>query len=53
VVATAVSLCRHHTDTLIVPMSHIRDAYRAEILGELADAVLAVAGVRHAAGGSD
>ena len=38
VVATALSLRRHHTDTLIVPMSLIRDAYRAEILGGLADA---------------
>jgi hypothetical protein len=27
-----------HADTLIVPMSLIRDAYRAEILGGLADA---------------
>ena len=32
-VATALSLRRHHADTLIVPMSLIRDAYRAEILG--------------------
>jgi predicted kinase len=38
VVATALSLRRHHADTLIVPMSLIRDAYRAEILGSLADA---------------
>jgi len=38
VVATAVSLRRHHAETLIVPMSLIRDAYRAEILGGLADA---------------
>jgi predicted kinase len=38
VVATALSLRRHHTDTLIVPMSLVRDAYRAEILGGLADA---------------
>src|SRR6202044_3952961 len=38
VVATAVSLCRHHTDMLIVPMSLIRDAYRVAILGGLADA---------------
>jgi predicted kinase len=38
VVATALSLRRHHTDTLIVPMTLIRDAYRAEILGGLADA---------------
>jgi len=37
VVATALSLRRHHADTLIVPMSLIRDAYRAEILGGLAD----------------
>ena len=35
VVATAVSLRRHHADTLIVPMSLIRDAYRVEILGGL------------------
>ena len=38
VVATALSLRRHHADTLIVPMSLIRDPYRAEILGGLADA---------------
>ena len=38
VVATALSLRRHHADTLIVPMSLIRDGYRAEILGGLADA---------------
>jgi hypothetical protein len=38
VVATALSLRRHHADTLIVPMSLIRVAYRAEILGGLADA---------------
>jgi gluconate kinase len=38
VVATAVSLCRHHAETLIVPMSLIRDAYRDEILEGLADA---------------
>jgi gluconate kinase len=38
VVATALSLRRHHSDTLIVPMSLIRDAYRAEILGGLDDA---------------
>lgn len=38
VVATALSLRRHHAETLIVPMSLIRDAYRAEILGGLADA---------------
>jgi hypothetical protein len=37
-VATALSLRRHHAETLIVPMSLIRDAYRAEILGSLADA---------------
>jgi predicted kinase len=37
VVATALSLRRHHADTLIVPMALIRDAYRAEILGGLAD----------------
>jgi hypothetical protein len=38
VVATALSLRRHHADRLIVPMSLIRDAYRAEILGGLAGA---------------
>jgi gluconate kinase len=38
VVATALSLRRHHAETLIVPMSLIRDAYRVEILGGLADA---------------
>jgi gluconate kinase len=38
VVATAASLRRHHADTLIVPMSLIREAYRTEILGGLADA---------------
>ncbi len=38
VVATALSLRRHHADTLIVPMSLIRDGYRDEILGGLADA---------------
>jgi predicted kinase len=38
VVATALSLRRHHADTLIVPMSLIRDDYRAEILGGLTDA---------------
>jgi adenylylsulfate kinase-like enzyme len=38
VVATALSLRRHHADTLIVPMSLIRDAYRAEIVGGLAEA---------------
>ncbi len=38
VVATALSLRRHHADTLIVPMSLIRDAYRAEILGGLTKA---------------
>jgi predicted kinase len=38
VVATALSLRRHHADTLIVPMSLIRDSYRAEILGGLAAA---------------
>lgn len=35
VIATAVSLRRHHADTLIVPMSLLNDAYRAEILGGL------------------
>lgn len=38
VVATARSLRKHHADTLIVPMSLVHDAYRAEILGGLADA---------------
>ncbi|WP_433263067.1 AAA family ATPase [Actinosynnema sp. CS-041913] len=38
VVATALSLRRHHAHTLIVPMSLVRDAYRTEILGGLADA---------------
>ena len=38
VVATALSLRRHHAETLIVPMSLIRDSYRIEILGALADA---------------
>ena len=38
VVATARSLRRHHAETLIVPMSLIREAYRAEILGGLAEA---------------
>ena len=38
VIATAVSLRRHHAGTLIVPMSLIRDAYRDEILDGLADA---------------
>ena len=38
VVATALSLRKHHAETLIVPMSLIRDAYRAEILGGLAAA---------------
>lgn len=38
VVATALSLRRHHADTLIVPMSLVREAYRTEILGGLADA---------------
>ena len=38
VVATALSLRRHHAETLIVPMSLIRDAYRAEVLGGLAAA---------------
>jgi hypothetical protein len=38
VVATALSLRRYHAETLIVPMSLIRDGYRAEILGGLADA---------------
>jgi predicted kinase len=38
VVATALALRRHHSDTLIVPMSLIRDAYRDEILTGLAAA---------------
>ena len=38
VVATALSLRRHHAGTLIVPMSLLRDAYRDEILGGLAEA---------------
>jgi predicted kinase len=38
VVAAALSLRRHHADTLIVPMTLIRDDYRAEILGGLAAA---------------
>ncbi|PRY46162.1 AAA domain-containing protein [Umezawaea tangerina] len=38
VVATALALRRHHADTLVVPMSLVRDAYRTEILGGLADA---------------
>ncbi len=38
VVATALSLRRYHAETLIVPMSLIRDAYRTEILGGLAGA---------------
>ena len=38
VVATALSLRRHHADTLIVPMTLIRDRYRTEILSGLADA---------------
>jgi hypothetical protein len=38
VVATALSLRRHHAETLMVPMSLIHDAYRAKILGGLADA---------------
>jgi adenylylsulfate kinase-like enzyme len=38
VVTTALSLRRHHADTLIVPMALIRDDYRTEILGALTDA---------------
>ncbi|MEU5694054.1 AAA family ATPase [Actinosynnema sp. NPDC020468] len=38
VVATASALRRHHAATVIVPMSLVRDAYRAEILGGLAAA---------------
>ncbi len=37
VIATAVSLSRHHTDTLIVPMSLIRERHRVEILGGLVE----------------
>ena len=35
VIATALSLRKHHTETLIVPMSLIRNGYRTEILGGL------------------
>jgi gluconate kinase len=38
VVATALSLRRHHAEMLIVPMSLIRDSYRDEILGGLSAA---------------
>lgn len=38
VVATALSLRRHHARTLIVPMSLLRDGYRTEILDGLAAA---------------
>lgn len=38
VVATALALRRHHSNTLIVPMSLVRGAYRDEILGGLGDA---------------
>ena len=38
VVATALSLRRHHAELLIVPMSLIRDGYRAEMLGGLTEA---------------
>jgi gluconate kinase len=38
VVATALSLRRHHANTLIVPMALINDAYREEILGGLGEA---------------
>jgi predicted kinase len=38
VVAAALSLRRHHADTLIVPMSLLRDAYQSEVLDGLADA---------------
>ncbi|NMD54977.1 AAA family ATPase [Tsukamurella columbiensis] len=38
VVAAALSLRRHHAETLIVPMSLLRDAYREEILGGLDEA---------------
>jgi hypothetical protein len=42
VIATALSLRRHHADTLIVPMTLISDAYLGEILGGLAAAGEAV-----------
>jgi hypothetical protein len=38
VIATALSLRRHHADTLIAPMTLIRDEYQAEIFGGLAAA---------------
>jgi hypothetical protein len=38
VIASALALRRHHAHTLIVPMSLIRGAYRAQILGGLAGA---------------
>src|SRR5262245_56755183 len=38
VVATALSLRRHHAETLNVPMARTRDGYRAAILVGLADA---------------
>ena len=51
VVATALSLRRHHADTLIVPMSLIRDAYRAEILGGMTGVdEMAAAATRQPAG---
>src|SRR5262249_50922133 len=53
VVATALSLRRHHADTLIVPMSLIRDGYRAEIFGGLAHAGEEVLHVFLAAGAGE
>jgi len=38
VVSTALALRRHHADTLIVPMSLVRAAYRTEILTALTGA---------------
>jgi hypothetical protein len=38
VVAAALALRRHHADTLIAPMTLIRDEYQAEIFGGLAAA---------------
>jgi hypothetical protein len=42
VIANALSLRRHHADTLIVPMTLINDDYLTEILGGLAEAGEAV-----------
>jgi hypothetical protein len=52
VVATALSLRRHHAQTLIVPMSLIRDAYRAEILGGLTGVDEMVAAAARQPGGT-